>query len=340
MAEAGRPTLMAREAGEAPAAVARMLERNRAAIAECVAQLGARPPGVVVTCARGSSDHAATYAKYLIETLAGVPVASAAPSVASLYRAPAAAGARLCLAISQSGQSPDLLASVAQQREAGAFTVVLVNAEDTPLERLADVAIRLEAGSERAVAATKSFIASLAAIAALAAEWADDAPLREAVARLPELLAQAGGLDWSAIVPMLRDASSAFVIGRGPGLGVAQEAALKLKETSALHAEAFSAAEVRHGPMALVGEGFPVLALGDSGPGGDSVREVAAEFGRRGARVLLADREGDLTAPAAHPALEPILAIQAFYPAASALALARGRDPDAPPHLRKVTETL
>src|SRR5690606_35224560 len=138
MAEAGRPTLMARDAGEAPAAVARMLERNRAAIAECVAQLGARPPGVVVTCARGSSDHAATYAKYLIETLAGVPVASAAPSVASLYRAPAAAGARLCLAISQSGQSPDLLASVAQQREAGAFTVVLVNAEDTPLERLAD----------------------------------------------------------------------------------------------------------------------------------------------------------------------------------------------------------
>src|SRR5690606_41746691 len=132
----------------------------------------------------------------------------------------------------------------------GASTGVLVNAEDPPLERRADVASRLEAGPERAVAATKSVIASLAAIAALAAEWADDAPLREAVARLPELLARAPGLDWSAIVPMLRDASSAFVIGRGPGLGAAQEAALKRKETSALHAEAFSAPEARDGPEA------------------------------------------------------------------------------------------
>ena len=296
------------------------------------------PPAPSV--ARGSSDHAATYAKYLVETLTGVPVASAAPSVASLYRAPAAPGPRLCLAISQSGRSPDLLAAVGQQRRAGAFTLVMVNAENAPLERLADLVIPLGAGPEKAVAATKSYVCSLAAIAALAAEWADDAELRGAVDRLPDLLDQAARLDWSTAIPVLRDAPNAFVIGRGPGLGVAQEAALKLKETSALHAEAFSAAEVRHGPMALVGEDFPVLAFGGGGPAGASVREVAAEFRDLGAPVLLADPEGELPALAAHPAIEPILAIQAFYAMASDLALARGRDPDAPPHLRKVTETL
>lgn len=340
---AGHRTLMACETAEAPAAVARMLEINRAVLAETGERLRAAPPSVVVTCARGSSDHAATYAKYLIETLTGVPTASAALSVASLYRAPASATARLCLAISQSGGSPDLLAAVEQQRRAGAYTVALVNAEDTPLHRHADTVIALSAGPERAVAATKSYICSLAAAAALAAEWSRDEELREAVAALPGLLEQAAMLDWSPAIPVLREASSVFVLGRGLGLGAAQEAALKLKETSALHAEAFSAAEVRHGPMALVGEGFPILAFGGEGPAGASVREAAAEFRARGARVLLADPsapDSDLPALAAHPAIEPILTIQAFYRMASDLALTRGRDPDAPPHLRKVTETL
>jgi glucosamine--fructose-6-phosphate aminotransferase (isomerizing) len=342
MNEAARGTVMAREAAEAPAAVARMLEANRAVLADAGERLRASPPAVVVTCARGSSDHAATYAKYLIETLTGVPVASAAPSVASLYRVQPTTGPRLCLAISQSGQSPDLLAAVEHQRGAGAFVVALVNAEDTPLHCHADAVIALSAGPERAVAATKSYICSLAAIAALAAEWSQDAELREAVAALPGLLEQASSLDWSPAVSLLREASSAFVIGRGLGLGIAQEAALKLKETSALHAEAFSAAEVRHGPMALVGENYPVLALG-GGTAGASVREVAAEFRTRGAKVLLADPESpdsDLPALAAHSAIEPILAIQSFYPMASDLALARGLNPDAPPHLRKVTQTL
>ncbi len=331
---------MAAEASEAPDAVARMLEANRDAFAELGARLRSSPPQVVMTCARGSSDHAATYAKYLIETMTGVPVASAAPSVASLYGSPPITGERLCLAISQSGRSPDLLATVEYQRAGGAFAIALVNAPDSPMEALADAAIALGAGPERAVAATKSYICSLAAVAALAAEWSRDAELREAVAALPRLLAQAAALDWSGAIPVLREATSAFVVGRGLGLGVAQEAALKLKETSGLHAEAFSAAEVRHGPMAIVGAGFPVLALGGSGPAGASVREVAEEFRGRGAQALLAGPNGDLPAIAAHPAIEPILLAQSFYRMASDLALARGRNPDAPPHLRKVTETL
>ena len=337
----GRQTLMEQEAGDAAGGVARMLEANRDAFAAIARRLRASPPAAVVTCARGSSDHAATYAKYLIETMTGTPTASAALSIASLYDAPAVAGNRLCLAISQSGKSPDLLAAVEQQRDAGAFVVALVNAEGSPLAILADVVIPLSAGVERSVAATKSYIASLAAIAALVAAWAEDAMLEDALAALPAQLERAFALDWSPAVVAFRGATNLFVLGRGYGLGVAQEAALKFKETSGLHAESFSAAEVRHGPMAIVGAAFHVLALGGTDRAAAGVREVADEFRGRGATVLLADPAGgDLPAIAAHPAIEPILLIQSFYRMASALALARGHNPDSPPHLNKVTETL
>jgi len=337
----GRQTLMKQEAGEAAVGVAMMLEANRDAFAAIARRLRASPPAAVVTCARGSSDHAATYAKYLIETMTGTPTASAALSIASLYDAPAVTGNRLCLAISQSGKSPDLLAAVEQQRDAGAFVVVLVNAEGSPLAALADVVIPLFAGVERSVAATKSYIASLAAIAALVAAWSEDAALENALTALPGQLAEAFALDWSPAVGAFRGATNLFVLGRGYGLGVAQEAALKFKETSGLHAESFSAAEVRHGPMAIVGDAFHILALGGTDRAAAGVREVADEFRGRGATVLLADPAGgDLPAIAAHPAIEPILLIQSFYRMASALALARGHNPDSPPHLNKVTETL
>ena len=331
---------MEQEAGEAAAAVAAMLAANRDAFIAIGKRLRASPPVAVVTCARGSSDHAATYAKYLIETMTGTPTASAALSIASLYDAPAVAGNRLCLAVSQSGKSPDLLAAVEQQRDAGAFVVALVNAEGSPLAALADVVIPLSAGVERSVAATKSYIASLAAIAALVAAWAEDDALEAALTALPGQLEQAFALDWLPAVAAFRGATNLFVLGRGYGLGVAQEAALKFKETSALHAESFSAAEVRHGPMAIVGDAFHVLAFGGTDRAAASVREAAAEFRGRGATVLLADGDGDLPVIAAHPAIEPVLMIQSFYRMASALALARGQDPDSPPHLNKVTETL
>lgn len=337
----GRETLMEQEAGQAAATVAAMLAANRDAFIAIGQRLRASPPAAVVTCARGSSDHAATYAKYLIETLTGTPTASAALSIASIYDAPAVAGNRLCLAISQSGKSPDLLAAIEQQRNAGAFVVALVNVGGSPLAALADVVIPLAAGVERSVAATKSYIASLAAIAALVAAWAEDDALEAALAALPDQLAQAFALDWSPAVAAFRGATNLFVLGRGYGLGIAQEAALKFKETSALHAESFSAAEVRHGPMAIVGDAFHVLAFGGTDRAAVSVREAAAEFRGRGATVLLADPvRGDLPAIAAHPAIEPVLAIQSFYRMASALALARDQDPDSPPHLNKVTETL
>jgi glucosamine--fructose-6-phosphate aminotransferase (isomerizing) len=335
-------TLMAREAGEAADAVRRLITANTTKLSRLGQMLRADPPTLVVTCARGSSDHAATYGKYLIETLIGVPVASAAPSVASVFSAPVVPGGALCIAISQSGRSPDLLATVRAQQAAGARVVAFVNDETSPLAQLADMCIGLNAGAELSVAATKSYIASLAGLAALVAEWAEDEELGAAVASMPDMLERANTLDWHAGIDALRDGTNLFVIGRGYAFGIAQEAALKLKETCGLHAEAFSAAEVRHGPMAIVGRDFPVIAFATSDAAGDSVREAASEFATRGARLCLADakeNKGSLPSIAAHPAIEPILMIQSFYPMANALSLARGHNPDRPLYLSKVTET-
>jgi len=343
-------TLMFTEASEGGAAVRRFLELNRAALADLAAHLRANPPRSVTTCARGSSDHAATYGKYLIETMLGVPTSSAALSVASIYAAPVVAENSLCIAISQSGRSPDLVTAVEAHKRAGAYVVALVNDETSPLASLADTLLPLEAGTERSVAATKSYIASLAGLAAIVAAWTDDHGLQEGLNALPAQLESAFALDWSAALPILIGARNLFVIGRGYGLAVAQEAALKLKETCALHAEAFSSAEVRHGPMAIVGDGFPVLALATVDTAGDGVREVCAEFAERGAAVLLADAAGPLDIPfgsvlhlpglSAAPPLEPILLIQSFYRLANTLSVARGLNPDRPPHLNKVTRTL
>jgi glucosamine--fructose-6-phosphate aminotransferase (isomerizing) len=158
------------------------------------------------------------------------------------------------------------------------------------------------------------------------------------------LLEQGWALDWSPALEPLRNATNLYVVARGPAFGIAQEMALKIKETCGFHAEAFSAAEVRHGPMAIVEKGFPVLLLGQDDESRDSVADLAPEFAERGALVLssgLKDAPG-LRLPSldAHPVLQPLLLVQSFYRLANALAVARGRDPDRPPHLAKVTETV
>lgn len=335
-------TLMAAEIAEAPAAVARLLDRNRDATAALGSRLRASPPDVVVTCARGSSDHAATFGKYLIETAVGVPVASAAPSTVSIFGAPVVTRRALAVAISQSGRSPDLLAVADAQVAAGAELVALVNDEASPLAAAADVLLPLSAGPERSVAATKSCLAAMAGLAQLVAAWSGDRALAEAVEALPDRLGRAVALDWTGAVDALAGVERMFVIARGFGLGIAGEAALKLKETCGIQAEPFSAAEVRHGPMTIVGPGFPVLALAGRDAAGDDVAAVAAMFAGRGASVLLAragEEGGVLPALAAHPAIEPILMLASFYGLAEALSRSRGRDPDRPPHLSKVTET-
>ena len=337
-------SLMFAEAGAAADAVAAQLAANRDTVAAIAAALREAPPRAVMTFARGSSDHAATFARYLIETKCGIPTGSTAPSVASLYGAASHAENMLCLAISQSGRSPDLLAGVEAAKRGGARILALVNDTSSPLAAAADHLLPLGAGPERSVAATKSFIASLAALTALTAAWAEDAALGAALAEAPALLARAWASDWSPLVAGLARARGLYVVGRGLGLGIAQEAALKLKETCGLHAEPFSAAEVRHGPMALVGPGFPMLVFRQSDETEDSVDRLIRDVVACGAEVFVAgEAPAGATALATigqHPAIEPMLQIQSFYRAAVALSAGRGFDPDRPPHLAKVTETL
>jgi len=332
------------EAAQAPEAVRAQLAANAVRIARLAARLRAVPPRAIVTCARGSSDHAATFARYLIETRLGVLTSSAAPSVSSVYEAAPDLAGTVMLAISQSGASPDLLAVVRRARAAGARIVAMVNAESSPLAQLADDLLPLCAGLERSVAATKTYIASLAAIVQLVACWAEDAPLEAALQQAPQLLARAFELDWSAAVTRLTAATDLYVIGRGLGLAIAQEAALKFKETCGLHAEAVSAAELRHGPMALVRAGFPLLMFAQNDASRSGVRQLAGELAAQGADVLVAGERlahtTELPTLAAHPVLEPMLYAQSFYRMANALALARGLNPDQPPHLNKITETL
>jgi glucosamine--fructose-6-phosphate aminotransferase (isomerizing) len=337
-------TRMFREAAEAAAVVETQLARNAGDVARLAADLASRRKSAIVTLARGSSDHAATYARYLIETKLGILTSSAAPSVTSLYASRSYLRDTIVLAISQSGKSPDLLASVEAARTAGACVVALVNAEDSPLARLANFTIPLCAGEELSVAASKSFIASLAAIAQLVAAWTGDRNLHAALDSLPSQLRRAWSLDWSAAVSRLRNAGNLYVLGRGLGLGIAGEAALKLKETCGLHAEAFSTAELRHGPLAIVGTGFPVLVFAQDDESQDGIATLVRELGAHGADVMtigVCDTAGvSLPTIAADPAMAPLLQIQAFYRMVNALSVARGYDPDRPRHLSKITETL
>ncbi|HTM29387.1 MAG TPA: SIS domain-containing protein [Rhodanobacter sp.] len=336
---------MYREAHEAADVIARQFAANEAIVSALAQTLRADPPRFIVTCARGSSDHAAAYAKYVFETQLGIATASASPSVTSVYAAPQQWAGALFIAISQSGKSPDLLRNARAAKIAGARVVVMVNVEDSPLAAIADTVIPLHAGPERSVAATKSYLAALAAVLHLCARWHADAKLGAALVALPGALRAGWEADWSALSEGLVDARNLFVVGRGFGLGIALEAALKFKETCGLHAEAFSAAEVKHGPMALVGPGFPVLCFAQCDDTLDSTLAVAHEFRRRGAPVFIAAPgargEGALPVAEGLPALcTPLLIIQSFYRAASELALRRGFNPDVPPHLNKVTETV
>ena len=337
-------TAMFREADEAPARVAAQLDATAQQVAKVAAALRQFQPRAVLTCARGSSDHAATYARYLIDTNLGLVTSSASPSVSSVYGARQDLAGCLFLVISQSGKSPDLLTAAAAAKLSGARVVALVNAEDSPLAAMADHVIPLKAGEEKSVAATKSYICALAALLHLVASWGENQDLLKALAALPAGLEEARAQDWGAMADLLAPAHNLFVLGRGVGLAIAQEAALKFKETCGLHAEAFSSAEVRHGPMALLRQNLPVLIFAQDDESRAGTEALAAELAAGGTSVLLAGGKAKgatiLPGKSAPAAIAPLLQAQSFYGAAARLAVMRGFDPDHPPHLKKVTETL
>jgi glucosamine--fructose-6-phosphate aminotransferase (isomerizing) len=333
---------MARETHEAPEAVARLLGQEGAAIAALGRRLAGMDPPVVVTCARGSSDHAAHYLKYLLETALGVPVASVGPSVASVYGTRLRLRGAVVVTISQSGRSPDLVAFQAAARQGGALAVALVNDTTGPVAAEADVVVPLCAGEETSVAATKSFVSSCAAAAALVAAWAGDAALGRALDGLPARLEAALGCDWGAAAA-LGAAAGGYVVGRGPALAVAHEMALKGKEVAGRHLEAFSLAEVMHGPLQLVGPGFPVLALVPDDAALTANRAALARLAETGSEVLSVGPVDGMVLPAVacgHGALDPLGMVLGFYRWVEALARGQGLDPDRPSRLAKVTRTV
>ncbi|MFC2969120.1 SIS domain-containing protein [Acidimangrovimonas pyrenivorans] len=339
-------THMQAEVAEIPAAAARFLSAMSGAAAEAGAALRARDPNVIVTVARGSSDHAASYLKYAIELTAGVPVASVGPSIASVYGRRLKLGQAACLGISQSGQSPDIVEMMRSAGQSGALTLALTNVEGAPLAAAAGHALALNAGEEKSVAATKTFVNSVVAGLLLLAEWQEDDALRAAIRDLPEAFGKALACDWAALADRLVRAQSLYVLGRGPGFAIASEMALKCKETSGLHAEAYSAAEVLHGPAAIVQDRFPVLALAVEDAARPGVVETAERLARQGADSFLTGAGAAApvhalpTVSGLHPLVAPLALVVSFYAFIEALARRRGFDPDKPPHLNKVTETV
>jgi glucosamine--fructose-6-phosphate aminotransferase (isomerizing) len=337
-------THMRQEINEIPEAAARLLERSAADLAKAGLALRDKDPAFLVTIARGSSDHAATFIKYAVELTAGRPVASLGPSLASIYGARLHLDSGAAIAISQSGKSPDIVAMADAATKSGALTVALTNTLPSPIAQASLHGIDIAAGPELAVAATKSFVNSIIAGLALLAEWTGNDSLKAAVLSLPGHLEKAVALDWSEFANELGEAESLYMLGRGPALAIASEAALKFKETSNMHAEAYSAAEVLHGPVALVENSFPVLAFAARDAAEASVIEIVD--GLAGKRALAFATSDNARAACklpfiatGHPLTDALALIVPFYGFVEAWSRAKGFNPDQPAALKKVTET-
>jgi glucosamine--fructose-6-phosphate aminotransferase (isomerizing) len=338
------PTFMQQEIAGIPEAVATFLDRAAAPLARAGKRLRDKDPVLIATVARGSSDHAANYLKYSAELSAGIPVASLGPSIASIFDARLKLNRAACLAISQSGKSPDIVGMAEAARRDGALTVALTNTAGSPLAEACDEVIDILAGPERSVAATKTFVNSVVAGLALLAECTENNGLRRALGALPGQLEAARNCDWNALCEALDGHDSLFILGRGPSLAIAGEAALKFKETSSVGAEAYSSAEVMHGPVSIVGGGFPVLALAARDAAERSITAAADELTTKGAAVFVTSNEASSATrlpftATGHTLTDPLALVVSFYAFIEAFARRRGLDPDKPTHLRKVTET-
>jgi glucosamine--fructose-6-phosphate aminotransferase (isomerizing) len=338
---------MASEIDEQPAVWRAVLARQDefAAAGRAIAGFA---PRFVLLAARGTSDHAALYGKYLVEILHRLPAGLASPSTLTVYGAAPALQGVLLLAVSQSGGSPDLVRTVEVGRRGGALTVAITNNPDSPLAQAAEYQLDIAAGTERAVAATKSYTAQLMALYLLLAAWRGETD--EAARALPDLGAAVLQAAAAALasVERYRFAQRLVVTGRGYAYPTAREAALKLMETSYLSAQAFSGADLLHGPLAMLDRLVPVLAVVPEGRAGAAMAPVMARIAQAGADVFVvggaaavaAAHDGFVLPEGAAEELSPLLEILPLQLLALRLALARGEDPDAPRGLRKVTETL
>ncbi len=338
-------TQMRREVLEIPDAVERLLSQGASAIS-AIAKAAARTnPPFIATVARGSSDHVCALLKYAFELSLGLPVASIGPSIASIYGAELRLDGAVTLSVSQSGKSPDIVAMSRAATDAGSLTIALTNDAASPLADASLHTIDVQAGPEQSVAATKTFVTSAISGLILLAEWKGDDALRAALRRLPDHLANATQIDWPSLQSAIDPASSLFTLGRGPAWAISNEAALKFKETCQIHAESYSSAEVLHGPVSIVGTGFPVLCFASADAAEASVAEVADHLAEKGAQVFVTSDTARVATclphiRTEHPLLDPLALIVSFYAMIERVAVARGVNPDAPRHLNKVTRTL
>lgn len=329
-------SLMATEARETPKRIAEQLDKNQALCEQLGQKIRQFAPGFVYMVGRGSSDHAGVYAKYLIEIETGLPVTASAPSVASVYRKKLQLEKALVIVISQSGRSPDILAQCQMAKEAGALCVALVNDIDSPLAEMVDVALPLTAGPENAVAATKSFLATLSALLQLVAYWQQDQSLISSLAELPDNMQQAIDAPAQLLQEFIRPLAHCVVLGRGLGYAISREIALKLKEVCSVHAEAFSSAEFLHGPVTLVENQLAIIDVTINDETLEPHLQQIQEVNKRGALICNLQQ----TSEQIHPRLAPLTLLQRFYLDIENIAQSLGYNPDQPAGLNKVTKTV
>jgi len=343
-------TRLHHEINEQPSVLRRLLSSQRPAVEELARAAKKRGVSHVVIAARGTSDNAGRYAQYLFGAMNGLIVALATPSLFTYYRRAPRFHSSLVLGISQSGRSPDVIAVLAEAKRQGALTAVVTNDRESELAAQGDFVVDLCAGEERAVAATKTYTAELAAMALLSAVLAGDRDMEEALNRLPEAVERALGADEAAAQAArhLQGISYAVVLGRGFNYATAFELALKLEELTYTNTQAYSSADFRHGPLAMVEPGFPAIVVAATGPLLEDLRSIIDTL-RGGQASVLCITDDPTTAAQANLALlvprdvpewlSPSTLVVPGQLLALHLATVRGHDVDAPRSIRKITET-
>lgn len=329
-------TIMEQEAKQAPSVIQGQLDANKELAKAIGAKLREISPKMVMIIGRGSSDHAGVFGKYLIEVEAGVPTFAAAPSVSSVYGKQLKLDQAMAIVISQSGRSPDILAQAEMAKKGGAYVVALVNDETSPLKDIVDEVLPLKAGAEISVAATKSYLATLSALLQLTAYWTENEELVSALDTLPNALQAMIDSEPQLTSHAIDGVKNMVVLGRGLGYAITKEMALKLKEVSSIHAEAFSSAEFLHGPVTLVEQGLAILNAAVYDESAQAHEEQITEVTQRGADLVhIRQISNDI-----HPRLAPLVVLQRFYLDVAEVAVSRGFNPDEPKGLKKVTRTL
>jgi glucosamine--fructose-6-phosphate aminotransferase (isomerizing) len=335
---------------EQPAALGGCLECNASVLQQVVARLKAQRIDRVVIAARGTSDHAGVYGKYALEMLVGTPVALAASSIYTIYNRTLKLDNALVIGISQSGRAEDVLEVLHGANESGALTVAITNYPDSPVAREARFHLCCEAGVERSVAATKTFITQIFLLALLSAEWAGDEALLKDLRAIPLRMAQTFDIagEIGEKVERYRFMQECFVLARGVNYAVALEAALKIQETTFVRAKAFASSDFQHGPIAMIDSDIPVIVYAPDGPSLPNMSAMADRLASSGIELVVISNNRDLLSkgacafaipPESNDILSPFFNAAVAQMFACKLAVVKGMDPDNPKGLTKVTIT-